>query len=344
MQLEHSFSVPVGVDEAWRILTDVQRISPCFPGTKLTSVDGDEFAGSLKVKLGPVNLTYKGSAAFREKDEAGRRAVIAAQGKDSRGGTATATVTATLAEDGESTRVDVVTDLELTGKPAQFGRNVMEDVGNRLLGQFADCLAATLKGEDDDASAAEAGPSATEADEPAATPAEAFAAPEEPVSAVAGSAAPDQPAEQPVDQPVAPPVKRNRPKPPPKRPAAPQQEPAEIAAEIPPAPAEPVSEPRQKLPVEAEAEAAAAPRVEPSPAAEERVPAYAGASGIAVGTVEELPRLASVNGHGGLTETGPHADSAALLPQAGPAVAKRLAPVAVALVVVLMAVRRHRKG
>jgi carbon monoxide dehydrogenase subunit G len=145
MKLEHSFTAPVGVDEAWRVLLDIERIAPCMPGAALTSVDGDDFTGTVKVKVGPISLTYKGKASFVEKDEAAHRAVIDAQGKDARGnGTAAAKVAATLRPDGASTRVDVVTDLNVTGKPAQFGRGVMADVGNKLIGQFADCLAGQL--------------------------------------------------------------------------------------------------------------------------------------------------------------------------------------------------------
>src|SRR4051794_28099768 len=120
-----------------------------MPGAAIDSVTGDEFTGTVKVKLGPINLTYKGKATFVEKDETGRRAVIDARGRDARGnGTAAAKITATLHDDGgSSTTVKVVTDLDITGKPAQFGRGVMVDVGNKLLGQFADSLARTIKGE-----------------------------------------------------------------------------------------------------------------------------------------------------------------------------------------------------
>jgi carbon monoxide dehydrogenase subunit G len=145
VQLENSFTVPVPVDEAWRVLLDIERIAPCMPGAALDTVTGDEFTGRVKVKLGPINLTYQGKAAFVEKDEAAHRAVIDARGKDQRGnGTAAAVVTATLQAEGEATRVDVFTDLNITGRPAQFGRGVMTDVGNKLLGQFADKLAAQL--------------------------------------------------------------------------------------------------------------------------------------------------------------------------------------------------------
>ena len=145
MQLENSFTVPVPVDEAWRVLLDIERIAPCMPGAALDTVDGDDFTGRVKVKLGPINLTYQGKASFIEKDEAAHRAVIDARGKDQRGnGTAAAVVTAKLAAEGSITRVDVLTDLNITGRPAQFGRGVMTDVGNKLLGQFADKLAAQL--------------------------------------------------------------------------------------------------------------------------------------------------------------------------------------------------------
>src|SRR5688572_7872752 len=116
-----------------------------MPGAALDSVEGDDFTGRVKVKLGPINLTYQGKASFIEKDEAAHKAVIDARGKDQRGnGTAAAVVTAKLAAEGAITRVDVLTDLNITGRPAQFGRGVMTDVGNKLLGQFADKLAAQL--------------------------------------------------------------------------------------------------------------------------------------------------------------------------------------------------------
>ena len=148
MQLEHSFTVPVPVDDAWKVLLDIEQIAPCMPGAVLDSVDGDDFTGRVKVKLGPISLTYKGKASFVKRDEATHTAVIDAAGKDQRGnGTAAATVTATLqAEGGSSTRVDVRTDLNITGKPAQFGRGVMVDVGNKLIGQFASCVEGKLSG------------------------------------------------------------------------------------------------------------------------------------------------------------------------------------------------------
>ena len=149
MQLENSFTVPLPVDEAWRVLMDIDRIAPCMPGAVLDSVEGDDFTGRVKVKLGPINLTYQGKGSFIERDETAYQAKIDARGKDQRGnGTASAIITAKLAGEGSVTRVDVLTDLNITGRPAQFGRGVMTDVGNKLLGQFADKLSAQLSSGD----------------------------------------------------------------------------------------------------------------------------------------------------------------------------------------------------
>jgi carbon monoxide dehydrogenase subunit G len=150
MQLEHQFGVPVPVAQAWDVLLDVERIAPCMPGATVDSFDGETIEGKVKVKVGPIQVTYSGTARFTDKDEASRRAVIEASAKEVRGsGTATATITAQLQDEGgSSTNVTVTTDLAITGKPAQFGRGVMEEVGNKLLGRFADCLADTLGGGD----------------------------------------------------------------------------------------------------------------------------------------------------------------------------------------------------
>jgi carbon monoxide dehydrogenase subunit G len=146
MQLEHQFTVPVPVAQAWDVLLDVERIAPCMPGATVESFDGETIVGRVKVKVGPIQVTYAGTARFSEKDEPARRAVIEASAKEARGsGTANATITAQLHDDGgSSTNVTVTTDLAITGKPAQFGRGVMVEVGNKLLGRFADCLAGEL--------------------------------------------------------------------------------------------------------------------------------------------------------------------------------------------------------
>lgn len=146
MQLTHSFTVPAPVEEAFTVLRDVERIAPCMPGATLGDVDGDTFHGKVKVKVGPIQVTYAGTARFTEVDEDRHRATLTADAKESRGsGTARATVTAECRALGEAeTAVTVFTDLAVTGKPAQFGRGVMSDVGEKLLGKFADCLAEEL--------------------------------------------------------------------------------------------------------------------------------------------------------------------------------------------------------
>ncbi|MFI5541789.1 SRPBCC family protein [Nocardia sp. NPDC051900] len=150
MKIENSFIVPGGVEEAWSVLLDIERIASCMPGAHLDRVDGDEFTGTVRVKLGPVALAYQGSARFTEKDADGRRVVIEGRGRDARGNsTAKATITAMLAAQSGETKVQVLTDLDITGKPAQFGRGVIVDVSNKLIGQFADRLAIELAGDDD---------------------------------------------------------------------------------------------------------------------------------------------------------------------------------------------------
>ena len=147
MEFEHEFTVPVPVDETWKTLLDVERIAPCMPGATLDTVDGDDMTGRVKVKVGPIMMTYQGTAKFEEKDESQRRAVITASGKETRGtGTARATVNTQLYDEGDYTRVVVSTSLAVTGRPAQFGRGVMQEVGGKLIGQFAQCLATEVLG------------------------------------------------------------------------------------------------------------------------------------------------------------------------------------------------------
>ena len=154
MELTNEFRVGVPPATAWSVLTDVERIAPCMPGAQLQEVDGDEYRGVVKVKVGPITAQYKGAATFVEKDEAGLRAVLRAEGRDTRGqGNANATITATLTPDGDGTRVVVVTDLTVTGKVAQFGRGVMADVSAKLLGQFVECLETKVLAEQSDQAA-----------------------------------------------------------------------------------------------------------------------------------------------------------------------------------------------
>jgi len=145
LELTHSFTVPATVDETWAAFSDIAAVASCFPGAAVTSMEGDSFQGTCKVKLGPIALQYAGSGQFVERDEAAGRFVVEAKGKDKRGnGTAGVVVTATLTDVGGSTSVSVVSDLQITGKPAQFGRGVIEEVSDKLLQQFVDCLQARV--------------------------------------------------------------------------------------------------------------------------------------------------------------------------------------------------------
>ena len=145
MDLTHRFVVPASLETTWAAFNDLERVAPCFPGATITSVEGDDFAGSVKVKLGPIAMLYNGSGTFVERDEANHRAVIRAKGKDKRGnGTAGVNVVARMMADGAGTAVEVTSDLSITGKPAQFGRGVIQDVSDKLLNQFVECIAAHL--------------------------------------------------------------------------------------------------------------------------------------------------------------------------------------------------------
>lgn len=145
MELKNDFHVSVPIDVAWAVLTDLERIAPCMPGAELQEVEGDEYRGIVKVKVGPISAQYKGSARFIEKDDDHHRAVLLAEGRDTRGqGNASATVTAIAIPEKDGTTVSIVTELAITGKVAQFGRSVMGDVSVKMLGQFADRLEADV--------------------------------------------------------------------------------------------------------------------------------------------------------------------------------------------------------
>ena len=147
MQLENEFSVPAPVSEVWKTLLDVERIAPCMPGATVERVDGDEVAGRVRVKVGPITASYAGTARFVAKDEAAHRFVLEGSGRETRGtGTASATVEVSMTEQDADTRVRVVTSLEVTGKQAQFGRGVMADIAAKLTDQFAACLAERVRG------------------------------------------------------------------------------------------------------------------------------------------------------------------------------------------------------
>ena len=150
MEMDHAFTVPVPPDQAWDVLLDVKRIAPCMPGATVDEVDGDVVNGRIKVKVGPVSLTYRGTAKFTERDPDAHVAVVEASGKETRGaGTASATVRASLAPDasGDGTTVTMHTTMNVTGRPAQFGRGVMVEVGSKLVEQFAANLAKLIAGD-----------------------------------------------------------------------------------------------------------------------------------------------------------------------------------------------------
>jgi carbon monoxide dehydrogenase subunit G len=202
VELSHTFTVPASVDQAWATFMDLPLVGACFPGATVTEVTEEGFSGTVKVKLGPIALVYAGTGAFVERDDAAHRAVIEAKGKDKRGnGTAGATVTIQLVDAGDgSTRADVQTDLAVTGKPAQFGRGVMQDVSDKLLGQFIACIEGKI-GAANPVAAAEGAP-ATEATEVAAPAAAATTAAEVPApTAEVPTSAPTAPA-----APAAPPA------------------------------------------------------------------------------------------------------------------------------------------
>jgi uncharacterized protein len=157
MELENTFTIEAPIEKAWEALNTPETIAPCFPGATLTEYEGDTFTGTVKVKLGPISLTYKGTGTYKERDDANHRVVIDAKGRDSRGnGTAEATVTGTMVADGaEKTKVKMVTDMKITGRPAQFGRGVISDVADKIIGQFATCVASKLIAQDEPAAAEE---------------------------------------------------------------------------------------------------------------------------------------------------------------------------------------------
>ena len=166
MDLEHSFIIPVPPEQAWQALLDVEQVAPCMPGATVDGFDGEVISGKIKIKVGPVQMTYAGKARFTEKDEATKTVVLEASGKETRGsGTASATIRSSLQDENGQTRVQVRTTMTVTGRPAQFGRGVMAEVGGRIIGKFASNLATQLSGE------GAAAPAAASAGEAQSTPA-----------------------------------------------------------------------------------------------------------------------------------------------------------------------------
>ena len=160
MDLNHQFTVAVPVEDAWRILTDVERIAPCLPGAQLQEIEGETYRGVVKVKVGPIQAQFKGQASFIERDDAAHKVVLKGEGRDTTGkGNAAAVITAEMtAVDASNTSVTVNTDLSVTGKVAQFGRGAMADISDKLLAQFVVNLNALIA-----VQPATAAPAATEA-------------------------------------------------------------------------------------------------------------------------------------------------------------------------------------
>src|SRR4051812_25712130 len=172
MKLENEFTVPASIDQAWAVLLDVPRVAPCLPGATVEPDRGEEgeYKGQMKIKIGPITASYKGTVKIQEADEANHTVAMRAQAKDARGqGTAAATITSTMTEVADGTKINVVTDMRVTGPAAQFGRGVMQDVSAKLMTRFADCLAEQMQVSPD----AEEAPAET----PAPAPAEEAEAP-----------------------------------------------------------------------------------------------------------------------------------------------------------------------
>jgi carbon monoxide dehydrogenase subunit G len=205
MDLEHSFIIPVPPEQAWQALLDVEQVAPCMPGATVDGFDGENISGKIKIKVGPVQMTYAGKARFTEKDEATKTVVLEASGKETRGsGTASATIRSSLQDEAGQTRVLVRTTMTVTGRPAQFGRGVMAEVGGRIIGKFASNLAAELSGEGPAQQAESAGTAATpaEATQVVSTPAaetQATGSPAQAADAGSGAEA-NGGAGQPADQ------------------------------------------------------------------------------------------------------------------------------------------------
>jgi len=145
MKIANEFTVGVPVDKAWALLTDMEQVIPLMPGAQLVGHEGEDYLGKVKVKVGPVTSEFNGKAHFVERDETVHRALIDGRGKEARGsGNAAATVTLQLHEAGDRTRVTVDTDLKVVGKLAQFGSSMLQQVSEKLLGQFVDALEAKL--------------------------------------------------------------------------------------------------------------------------------------------------------------------------------------------------------
>jgi uncharacterized protein len=320
MKLENSFTIDAPVEKAWEALNSPEKVAPCFPGATLTSYEGDSFAGTVKVKLGPIAMTYKGKGTYVSRDDAAHRVVIEANGRDSRGnGTASATVTASLLADGpDKTGVSMETDMTITGKPAQFGRGVISDVADKIIGQFSACVARKLGAEEDTAGGSTEGGSVEEA----SVAVSAASAPASPASSAASEAI--------SDIPTPPSAKRSAPAP------------ASGSEAI----SDSVSERSAATNGAAPAPATGTP-VTPSGTSEAEAPASATMAPDPATTTPVTPATTTVRSAAPTSQSPVRSevDAIDLLDTAGAPVLKRLAPVAgggLLLLLVILIVRRLR--
>ncbi|GAA4621520.1 SRPBCC family protein [Actinoallomurus vinaceus] len=308
MELDHEFTVPVPVEQAWQVLLDVERIAPCMPGATLDAAEADEFTGRLKVRLGAMTITYRGTARIASRDDEAHTVTIEASGKEARGsGTASATVQATLHEDDGRTSVTVHTKLNVTGRPAQFGRGILAEVGGKLISRFADNLATELASEKRATPADTGTPSETATGTPTergtAAPAEAKVEAEASTAATTEEAVPEQ--------------------------AVPNA-PAETAPSV---PEQTAADAPAKMATSAPEEAASGATAETAPSTPERVPAESA----------RAPEKATAREPVGTPAARPESEPINLLEVAGPSVAKRVVPLVAGLALLLVIWRLIRR-
>ncbi len=357
MKLENNFTIDAPVEKAWQALNNPETVAPCFPGATLTSYEGDSFAGTVKVKLGPISMTYKGKGTYVSRDEAAHEVVIEANGRDSRGnGTANATVTASLAAEGaDKTVVSMLTDMTITGKPAQFGRGVIADVADKIINQFAACVARKLAPVAEEPVAVTA--AASEATSDIATPprrparrAGAQAAGSEAISdavservSTNGAASSPAPGASAVDAPVSADVSPAAATGTPVTPGAGTSEvEAPVSADVTPAPA--TGPPAAPGTGTSEVEAPVAADVAPDPATTVPVTTPSEAARTEAARTETAR---TVGGTGLRAPVRSEVDAIDLLDHAGASVLQRLIPVVgggLLLVLIVLLVRRLRAG
>ncbi|MFV2178284.1 SRPBCC family protein [Actinomadura sp. LOL_016] len=338
MELDHEFTVPVPVEQAWSVLLDVERIAPCMPGATLDTVDGDEYRGRMKVRVGAMTITYRGAVKIVAADAAAREVTLEASAKEARGsGTAAATVRATLREEDGTTRVAVRTELNVTGRPAQFGRNILAEVGTKIIGRFAKNLATEIE------TPAEPEPEPSAKPTPAG-PSAASAAPAQPETATKAEApeasAPAAPSAAPAQTETSAPSETSADPAEPETAEAPAQ--AETAAKA------GARETAETAEAAAESEASAAPEPAATPETAANGEAEAAEAGAEVARPVTAVPARPTEPRAARPSAGRFDDDAIdLLEVAGPSLAKRAVPAVGGLVLLLLVIRfltRRRRG